>query len=1246
MRVLTYQHLDITGVEAQFEKVHAALSRGDFASADVKRLVGAPYHRAKLNDTHRLLLTFAEYAGETVCLLLEVIPFHRYEKSSFLRGARVKEDLIVVPPAEVKPGESLRYVHPTRAAFHLLDKPLSFDDAQDTLYRTPLPLVLLGAAGSGKTALALEKLRALSGHVLYVTLSPHLARQAEALYGQGAAPDGLRVTFLSLNELLETLQVPDGPEVTLPAFVGWFARQQPRPDFTDAPALFEEIRGVITSAPAGPLSLDAYRALGVRQSLFPPEQRGEVYRLYERACAWMTSAGLHDPNVTAHARLHLAQPSYDALIVDEVQDMTPVQLALLLRTLKDPQAFMLCGDANQVVHPNFFSWAAVRDLFRHGDIGELPLGVLDSNFRNALAITTVANRVLSLKNVRFGSVDRDSTFLVKAASDAPGQVGVTPLDPDALQTLNQAVRRNAQFAVIVLRDEDKDQARAHFDTPLIFSVQEVKGLEYDGVILFNVIGAQRRVYTDIAGDLRPEQLTGDLRYGRARDKTDKALEHRKFYLNGLYVALTRAVNQIVLVEDDPHHPLLTLLGLADAPETQVEARVSTQQEWAAEAQRLAAQGKTEQARDITREVLQHKPVPWTIFTPQEIERWTDRVLYEEDRNSHHVRMVFEFALWLTNPGVLTELADSDIDYAPAQRPAEELPARLKARQNLILNETREHRRRNTKWVHHSCDQYGVETPNRLGMTPLTLAALAGNLPLIQELLERGAQPDARDAFGFTAVMHALNHASLSSEYAQNSLAGVFDLLAPPHLDVQVGGRLHRLHRPDPAYHALLRMLARVQSLKFSADEDLLEDVHDEAELDAAGLDRAGNIEGFTSHLLAVTGLAPDAPADLTVSQSDLAAALTQDIEGHTGSRELWITMPSRTFMPNPDLALRTGDPAVRGGWEPLADALHLNDADLPDAYATEVLPVSIRAFPPLRLPGVPIPRRPRDARIPVIVCYRVHGGHRQVLNSLLEAERGLTYDELLASREGGEVTGSIIRMVHRLQRVRLAVQDDSNTFHALMDDGRAVYLSGGLAPLSDDALRGLLAWQRWHLPEDLAQDTLDELRAAGLNHVVDELLAATPFPEHLRGDAQPGPMLTLEADPPGVRAGPDRREIVQTVTATLESSGATSVDGPAVVVEFGDAFFQFVMSEDPEWLCGEIAGPSTRDEAFVVSDAYQARLAASDWTPEDPDAENMNHTQAWNLTTMTLEQAVEETVTLAFDLYGEDPAGVTIRVVS
>lgn len=50
----------------------------------------------------------------------------------------------------------MRYLNPLRSEFHLLDKVISFEGTQDAVYRTLAPVIQVGSAGSGKTALALQ----------------------------------------------------------------------------------------------------------------------------------------------------------------------------------------------------------------------------------------------------------------------------------------------------------------------------------------------------------------------------------------------------------------------------------------------------------------------------------------------------------------------------------------------------------------------------------------------------------------------------------------------------------------------------------------------------------------------------------------------------------------------------------------------------------------------------------------------------------------------------------------------------------------------------------------------------------------------------------------------------------------------------------------------------------------------------------------------------------------------------------
>ena len=73
MRLLLYKDLDTRRVKPAFAKVRAAIEAGDFRSADVKKLAPTGYWRAKLDYSNRLLLQFARWGDETVCLALEVI---------------------------------------------------------------------------------------------------------------------------------------------------------------------------------------------------------------------------------------------------------------------------------------------------------------------------------------------------------------------------------------------------------------------------------------------------------------------------------------------------------------------------------------------------------------------------------------------------------------------------------------------------------------------------------------------------------------------------------------------------------------------------------------------------------------------------------------------------------------------------------------------------------------------------------------------------------------------------------------------------------------------------------------------------------------------------------------------------------------------------------------------------------------------------------------------------------------------
>lgn len=807
MKILEYTGINVSRCTAQYKRVVAAIERDDFATAEVKKLVNlrhGKFYRAKLDDANRLLFAIVRHGNETYALLLEVIENHDYAKSRFLRGAEIDEDklpIVGLPQATVE-ADPVRYVHPERREIHFLDKMISFDDAQEEVYRLSPPLILVGAAGSGKTALTLTKMKHVEGEVLYVTQSAYLAQSARDLYyAHGFDREGQEATFFSFWEFLESIHIPKGREAVWRDFSAWFGRMGQQFKGIEAHQAFEEIRGVITADASGFLDRETYLALGVRQSIFSGADRDLLYVIFEKYRDWLAINGLIDLNLLSRQWLEKALPRYDFIVVDEVQDLTCVQLGLILKTLKNPGQFLLCGDSNQIVHPNFFSWSKIKSLFWHDPdlANQQNLQVLRANFRNSREATRIANTLLKIKHRRFGSIDRESNFLVNAVSQDDGTVRILADREDVKKELNQKTKGSAQCAVLVLRDEDKPGARRFFHTPLLFSIHEAKGLEYDHVILYRFISGHRAEFDEVASVVSPESLVSDeLQYRRAKDKADKSLEIYKFYVNALYVALTRAIKSVYLVESDGGHPLLQLLNLkTGGDQVEVIARTSTLEDWQKEARKLELQGKLEQAEAIRSTILKQAPVPWQVFDESHLRATVDKVFQNPATGAKPKQQIYEYACCYTFPALAEYLA-TDGRYAAAKN----------FDRNHLTVGTRHlsaSAGRNFKDILRLCERHGVDHRNQMNQTPLMAAAIVGNLPLVEALLELGSDPMQTDNYGHNALHWAMSVAFRDEHYARGPFAAIYELIAPASIDLMVGERLVRIDRHLSEYLLLQTM---------------------------------------------------------------------------------------------------------------------------------------------------------------------------------------------------------------------------------------------------------------------------------------------------------------------------------------------------------------------------------------------------------------------------------------------------------
>lgn len=802
MKILVYSELNSKTIPG-FSKLQKYLEDDNFKSADVKK-VGDNLYRAKLNQRDRLLFSIYRYQEENYALILEFIKNHAYQDSRFLRQVgSIDEDKI---PTILKPDEAsekqLVYLNPSHTSFNLLDKIISFDDHQQSIYDLQPPLIIIGSAGSGKTALTLEKMKQAVGDVLYVTQSAYLVKNSRDLYyAHHYDNSDQQIDFLSFQEFLESIRVPGGKPVTFEAFQQWFSRYR-QGQLKDAHKLFEEFRGVITGPATDKswLSREDYLNLGVKESIFLDEERELVYDIFEKYLVFLQKQQLYDSNIVSHQYLQHIQPCYDFVIVDEVQDLTNIQLYLIIKSLRQAQDFILCGDSNQIVHPNFFSWSKVKSLFyRQDDIqtSDELIRILNTNYRNSPQVTDIANKILKIKTQRFGSIDKESHYLVESNGHNQGEVLFLQDTASIRQELDSKTKASTLFAVIVMTSDQKPAAQQHFSTPLVFTIQEAKGLEYENIILYNFLSQEESRYREISRGVSLADLDQGIKYARAKDKTDKSLEVYKFYINALYVALTRAIKNLYWIESSPKQPLLNLLGLRDAQESlQLASQNSSLDAWRLEAHKLELQGKQEQAERIRNEILKQKTPDWQVITGSALADLKHKAIENADKNAR--MSLLEYALVYEDRDIINNLQKAG--FKAAQHPEKSL-------QMLQQKHYSAYSFKKPDAVLRQVDQYGPDFRNIFNQTPLMVAAWTGNTEVIKALVELGADTEKVDGNGLTAFQIALAQTARSESYAKKKLSDIYEQLEPTSMSVQADGRLIKLDQHTMEFFMLNLMIA-------------------------------------------------------------------------------------------------------------------------------------------------------------------------------------------------------------------------------------------------------------------------------------------------------------------------------------------------------------------------------------------------------------------------------------------------------
>ena len=297
--------------------------------------------------------------------------------------------------------------------------------------------------------------------------------------------------------------------------------------------IYKEIYGMISGCcdaenPLKTLALSEYTAK--RKDSFSSYECEIIYSLAQDYFSHLQKNKLTDNNLMSRELLRCEDklPKYSLVILDEVQDMTEVNLVLFKkRSLK-----MFCvGDALQMINASYFSFAYLKRLLYEKDISSV--AELVSNYRNTKKIADIAENLGTLNAKCFGV----HSFVLKSRSvDEQAQsVAVFVKGNGFLDALNKQAFNN--YTVVVAGQKEKEKLRARLKKQEILTVAEIKGLERDTVILYDLLSSNALQWRAF------ERLVIN------RKTADENSVYR-YYFNLLYVGVSRAKTRLYMCESE------------------------------------------------------------------------------------------------------------------------------------------------------------------------------------------------------------------------------------------------------------------------------------------------------------------------------------------------------------------------------------------------------------------------------------------------------------------------------------------------------------------------------------------------------------------------------------------------------------------------------------------------------------------------------------------------------------------------
>ena len=283
---------------------------------------------------------------------------------------------------------------------------------------------------------------------------------------------------------------------------------------------------------------EIYLKLDEQYCLYSSSQRELLYELTLRYQMFLSAEGKVDENDIARQFLNRLMnqnvPLFDFVIADEIQDLTEIQIYCLIRLARNRNNLLFSGDINQTIRPTYFHTGRIESILKTSNthLGFIKHQLV-KNYRSTKEVVDLANQVVTLRIQRLGLNKKNDYYEIPIRGEQHPIYYFNAKHPlEMVKLIETGLNRHYVAIVVPDEEEKKNFERLTQQKGAVFTVEEIKGIEKEYIICYNVMTKYKTAWETI--------INQDVMYQN----------QYRYYFNLLYVALTRARHHLCFIEED------------------------------------------------------------------------------------------------------------------------------------------------------------------------------------------------------------------------------------------------------------------------------------------------------------------------------------------------------------------------------------------------------------------------------------------------------------------------------------------------------------------------------------------------------------------------------------------------------------------------------------------------------------------------------------------------------------------------